>query len=77
MKYVIIEENRNGNGDMFTTETEDLETAISHVVYEWYRTTYRERKKKTVYLLESETPDVEAPNHYDGKIIWKDGEFIR
>lgn len=77
MKYIVIEAPRNESGDMWTVEIDLLEVAIWEAKYRWEHLTSSEKKKTTVYVLESENPDEDAENHFDGNYLWRDGENVK
>ena len=72
MKYIIIDE-RKGHPESFSSaETDDREHAIASAENQWYKyLTDRERAVRTIYVLESINPDEEAPDHFDGNVIWR------
>ena len=70
MKYIVIDEQRNGCGDTFTKEFEKKEDAIKEAKDQWYYLTASEKKKRIVYALESVNPDEDAPDHFDGNYVW-------
>lgn len=75
MKYIVIDERRNdGTGDTFTEEHEVLKEAIEDAENQWNHLTASEKKKRTIYVLESVNPDEEAADHLDGTPLWQDGK---
>lgn len=77
MQFIVIDERRPNApepDDMFCTEWENKEQAIDRAEYEWYHLTYQEKKRRTIYVLVSVNPDEDAEDHFDGNIIWQDGE---
>lgn len=69
MKYVIID---NKNGDLFSTEHETKEQALACAEEKWSHLTEKEKKdRESFFVLESENPDEEAENHFDGDVIKK------
>jgi len=74
MKYIVSDEPRNyTSGDIFNDEFDTLDQAISAADNQWSHLTFNEKKARTIYVLESINPDEEAPDHFDGMPIWKDG----
>lgn len=71
MKYIIVDERKDGNGDFHSTETDVKEIAIRAAQTEWGYLTDREKAQRTVYVLESINPDEEAIDHFDGNVIWR------
>lgn len=69
MKYVVMD---NKNGDLFNTEHETKEQALACAEEKWSYLTEKEKKdRESFFVLESENPDEEAENHFDGDIIKK------
>ena len=71
MRYIVVDERIDGTGDIFNDEFDDLDEAISEAEFQWERQTFREKKTRRIYVLESVNPDVEAENHDDGNIVWE------
>ena len=71
MRYIVIDRQRNGEGDWFTEEFEDREKAISKAEYGWNHLADREKKGREILVLESVNPDEDADNHFDGTPIWE------
>lgn len=71
MKYVVMQERRKGDTDIFTEEFSSKEEAIKAAKNQWDYLTYREKKQNRVYILESVNPDEEAENHFDGNTIYE------
>ena len=67
MKYIVCDYK---NGDLFTSEFDNLDQAISSANKAWNSLTSVEQKNRTdFYLLESVNPDIDATDHFDGNII--------
>ena len=77
MKYVMIEAPKSGSGDEFTFESDDLLIAVQEAEYWWEHLSYSDKRKKTIYVIESENPDEDAENHFDGNYLWRDGENVK
>ena len=63
MQYIVIDgrrQNAPGSDDVFTTECETKEQAINRAEYDWYHLTYAEKKRRTIYVLESVNSDEDA-----------------
>lgn len=73
MRYIVIDERRDGTGDMFSEEFNGLDEAIKSAGVQWNHLTTSEKANRTVYVLESANPDEEAADHFDGTPVWKDG----
>lgn len=71
MKYIVVNEPQKESGDWFTKESNDKEAAINEAKYQWNHLISTEKKKRSVYVIESVNPDEEAENHFDGNYIWK------
>ena len=69
MKYVVMDERKDGTGDLFNDEFETAEEAIKAAKWKWSYLTNREKKERTIWVLESVNPDEEAENHFDGDVI--------
>lgn len=69
MKYLVISGQKNGTGDLFTSEYNTQEEAIKAAEYALAHLTDREKEKTSLYVLESANPDEEAENHFDGNIV--------
>lgn len=75
MRYVVMDEAREYiSGDIWTEEHEDLLDAVQDAEYRWNHKTPSERKENTISVLLSIDPDEEAPDHFDGWPVWRDGE---
>lgn len=74
MKYIVMDEHRDGTGDLFNTEHETLAEAVKAADRQWNQLTEQEQKERTVYVLESANPDEDAPDHLDGTPVWQDGK---
>ena len=70
MKYIVIDERREDTSDIFTKEFDNKDAAIEEAKSQWANLTYKERKERTVFALESVNPDEDAENHMDGDIVW-------
>lgn len=70
MEYIVVDEPRNGSGDMFTKEFDNEEEAIAEAKDQWYHLTSEEKNKRKVYALKSVNPDVDAADHFNGDYIW-------
>lgn len=71
MKYIVIDEQRNGYGDVFTKKFDDKDAAVEEAKSQWDHLTFREQKLRTVYVLESVNPDPDAIDHMDGNYVWR------
>ena len=77
MRYVVMDEDRMHDGwDMFNEEHDNLREAIRDAEYQWSHKTDREKKQRTISVLLSINPDEEAPDHFDGWPVWRDGEEL-
>ena len=70
MRYVVIDEQRDGEGDIFTKEFVSEEQAFKKAEMDWHYLSANEKEKRRIYVLESINPDEEAENHLDGNIVW-------
>lgn len=69
MKYIIIDERKN---DTFTEEYGSKAEAIAKAEHEWGKMSEFDKKScKRFLVLESDNPDEEAENHYDGNPVWE------
>lgn len=67
MKYVVIDDRGT---DLFVTECETENEALSEAERQWRYMTEREKRNcKEFAVLQSENPDEEASNHLDGRIV--------
>lgn len=65
MKYIVWEQRKSG--ETFTEEFDDLEDAVNAAVADWRNMSKNEKNDVLdFYLLESENPDPDACNHFDG-----------
>lgn len=65
MKYIVWDQRKNG--ETFTEEFDDLEDAVDTAVADWRNKSKNEKNDvQDFYLLESENPDPDADNHFDG-----------
>lgn len=71
MKYIVIDQHRNGTGDMFSVEFNDLGAAIKEADHQWSYLTAAEKAVREIYVLESANPDEDAEDHFDGAPIWE------
>lgn len=76
MKYIVMDERRDGTGDIFTAEFETLAEAVREAESQLTHLTAQEQKQRTVYVLESANPDEEAEDHLDGWPRWQDGKEV-
>lgn len=69
MKYIIVDD--RGPGRFFTEEYDSKEEAILEANTQWerYLTDEEKRHIASFYVLESENPDEDAANHYDGNEV--------
>ena len=72
MKYIVIDQRKDGVGDIFTEEFESLETAKERAVACWHHLTDREKRKREIYVLESVNPDENALDHFDGNPVMEE-----
>ena len=72
-KYIVIDEKRNGIGEIFDENYETAKEAVESAEGQWSHLTAMEQKARTIYVLESVNPDEDAEDHFDGNIIWQDG----
>ena len=70
MRFIVTDARRDGSGDIFTEERETLQEAIKEADREWHYLTGREKEQRTIYVLESVNPDEDAPDHFDGNIVY-------
>lgn len=69
MKYIIIDERKNGQ--LFAEEFEHKDNAINSAKYDWNRRTEHDKKDtEAYYVLESINPDEDADDHFDGNPIF-------
>ena len=67
MKYIVIDEK---NGDMFASEHDNRQDAITAAKDEWSRLSDHDKKHRIAfYVLESVNPNEDALDHFDGDII--------
>lgn len=67
MKYIVIDQT---TADIFTKEFDDREKAIRTAKRDFNYLTKSDFKKRVAFfVLESENPDEEAENHFDGTPI--------
>jgi len=71
MKYVVIDAR---DGDVWTSEHDNLEDAIADAKQRWYHLTADEKDESNFYILESQNPDEEAEDHLDGDTVWEPWE---
>lgn len=72
MKYIFVRE--FNNGDEYIKEFDSKEEAVKFGDQDWHHTTDSERRKcKYCYVLESDNPDEDDENHFDGNPVftWK------
>lgn len=70
MKYVIIDQ--INNGDLYTTETDYLQDAIQKAEKQFNALSMYDKKRRSdFFILESVNPDETAPNHLDGKEVYR------
>ena len=69
MKYIVMDERKDGTGDLFNDEFETAEEAITVAKWKWSYLTNREKKERTIWVLESVNPDEESEHHFDGDVI--------
>ena len=70
MKYIVEMEYKHRSVDGLVLETDNLDEAFDALHDRWHHLTASERKDLDyLHLIESENPDEDAPNHYDGDII--------
>lgn len=74
MKYIVIDQRKDGTGDIFTTECSNAPEAIQEARKEWEHLTGDERKARVIYVLESVNPDENAPDHFDGNEVFTAGQ---
>ena len=70
MKYVVVDEPKNGIGEYWTNEFESKEEAIKRAEIDWSYLTSYEKAKRSIYVLESANPDEDAEDHFDGNPVW-------
>ena len=67
MKYVLIDQT---DTDMYSREFDDMDEAIDAGDADFAMLTKHDLKRRSdFYLLESENPDEDAENHFDGDVI--------
>ena len=69
MKYIVMDERKDGTGDLFNDEYATAEEAIRAAKWKWSYLTNREKKERTIWVLESVNPDEESEHHFDGDVI--------
>ena len=69
MKYIIWDERKDGQ--TFAEEYGSKEEAIRIADLYWnrYRTDGEKKKTLAFYVIESENPDEDADNHFDGNPV--------
>ena len=69
MKYIIWDERKDGQ--FFAEEYDSKEEAIRNADLEWnrYKTDWEKKQTIAFFVLESENPDEDADNHYDGNPV--------
>ena len=70
MKYIVMDERKDGTGDFFNDEYATAEEAIKVAKWKWSYLTAKEKKERTIWVLESANPDEEAENYFDGNPIF-------
>ena len=75
MKYIVIENHKDGTGDWITSEFDSKQDAIRLAEIQYNYLTAKEKAKRDVIVLESVNPDEDAENHFDGNPIWENGKF--
>lgn len=71
MKYIVMDWRKS---DLFTEEFDNAEQAIKEAQKQWdYLTKHDQKTREAFYVLESDNPDEDAENHFDGTPIkkWK------
>ena len=68
MKYLYICGTAN---DQKVVESDDLDKLIAMANSDWHCMCDEDRKRTTsMYVLESANPDEDAPDHYDGEVMY-------
>lgn len=71
MKYILVDDRTQHKRDIFTSEFDSLEEAIKEADNQFRHMTKAEREISDFYVLESDDPDEDAPNHLDGSHAWE------
>lgn len=71
MKYIVIDERKDGTGDVFSKEFSEAAAAIEEAKNQYSYFNLNAKKERTIYVLKSANPDEDAPDHFDGSYIWK------
>lgn len=69
MKYIVMDERKDGTGDLFNDEYATVEEAIKAAKWKWSYLTSREKKERKIIVLDSIDPDEESEHHFDGDVI--------
>lgn len=70
MRYIVIDEPRNGSGDMYNNEFESKQDALNAANLYWSYKTEREKARRKMNVLDSLYPDPDDERHFDGDIIY-------
>ena len=76
MKYITIKTTKDYTGDQYDKEFDSREAAIDEAVMLWNHLTDSDKKKETVFVMESVNPDEDAEDHFDGDVFWQDGKEV-
>jgi len=71
MKYIVIDERKDGTGDIFSVEFAELKPAIEEAGRQWGHLTAAEKEDREIFVLESVNPDPDAEDHFDGNPVWE------
>jgi hypothetical protein len=67
MKYIAVDETR---GDIFSQEFDNAADAVKYADIYWNNKSEHDKADcSAYYTLESQNPDKEAPDHFDGSVI--------
>lgn len=74
MSYMIMDERKDGTGDLFTTFAETRDEAIKEADYQWNVLTSREKSQRRITVIEGKA---DALTQYDGNEVFDfDGDVI-
>lgn len=69
MEYIVYDQIRNG--DLYTGEFSDLDSAIRYAEREWSLMSDHDQGRRECYgVLRSANPDPDAVDHMDGELVW-------
>lgn len=71
MKYILMNQERHGAGDILDKEFAELKEAIQVGKIWWNHLTRREKETREIFVIESINPDETAADHFDGTVVWE------